>query len=271
MSRSVLIGMALPAILAVIFVAGFFHGGPEPASARTVAKVPAEAPAMKREIEEASRDFISDKTARDPVFAEASKLARKPAISGRVGSFLSLTTGPGYRRAAQMSLKVEDCAKAEEGLETKLEELKGEILEMVMEGTEGSRTCMLSVLVPSDHFREFISHLRGMGTVQSERITASRLTPGRNEPPPANGHDVRELSHVNLRMADEKVAQNVLESRGVLAASFDESASHFMKGAAVMVEGVGYVLPFFLALLVMAIPLVIAMRLRRVRTVRIHE
>ena len=134
----------------------------------------------------------------------------------------------------------------------------------------GARTCALSVLIPSDHFREFVTYLREMGKVQSERITASRLKPGREPALGANGHDVRELSHVSLRMADEKVAQNVLESRGVLAASFDAGASHFMKGAAVMIEGVGYVLPFLMALIVMVVPFAIATRIRRLRTVRIQ-
>ena len=66
-------------------------------------------------------------------------------------------------------------------------------------------------------------------------------------------------------MADEKIAPAVLESRGVLAASFGESASHFMKGLAVLVELFGYALPFVLAFLAIALPFLLVIRLRRAR------
>jgi hypothetical protein len=105
-----------------------------------------------------------------------------------------------------------------------------------------------------------------MGKIQSERITASKLRPGQAGGGGAvEALDPRELSLVSLRMADEKVAQSVLESRGVLAASFDRSSSHFLKGLAVLVEIVGLVLPFALALLGVALPFLIALRLRRVK------
>jgi hypothetical protein len=66
-------------------------------------------------------------------------------------------------------------------------------------------------------------------------------------------------------MADEKVAQSVLESRGILAASFDRSSSHFLKGLAVVVEAFGLILPFALALLGVAVPFLIARRIRRAK------
>ena len=77
--------------------------------------------------------------------------------------------------------------------------------------------------------------------------------------------DPRELSLVTLRMADEKVAPEVLESRGVLAASFDKSASHLLQGVAVIVEGVGYVLPFAIVLAFIFVPVFLAVRWRRMR------
>ena len=61
---------------------------------------------------------------------------------------------------------MQDCTKAEDALETKLQDIRGEILEMLMEGTEGSRTCTLSVVIPADKFRVFIADLRGMGKIQ---------------------------------------------------------------------------------------------------------
>jgi hypothetical protein len=137
---------------------------------------------------------------------------------------------------------------------------------MVMEGTEGSRTCTLSAVIPAEQFRAFIVDLRKMGKVQSERITASKLRPGQAEDSAAGGGpDPRELSLVSVRMADEKVAQTVLESRGILATSFDRSASHFMKGLAVIVELFGLALPFLLALAALAVPALLVLKLRRPR------
>jgi hypothetical protein len=143
-----------------------------------------------------------------------------------------------------------------------------------MEGTEGSRTCTLSVLIPADKFREFVVVLRKMGKVQAEKITASKLKPGEaKEAGPVeskDGPDPRELSIVAIRMADEKVAQTVLESRGLLASSFDRSASHFMNGMATLVEALGYVLPYFIGLSALLVPLFVVARLRRAREVRIQ-
>jgi hypothetical protein len=171
------------------------------------------------------------------------------------------------RRAGDLSLRVEDCTKAEDALETKLTAIKGEIVDMVMEGTEGSRTCTLSAIIPADQFRAFITELRKMGKVQSERITASKLKPGQADVTVAAANpDPRELSLVSLRMADEKVAQNVLESRGILSTSFDRSASHFLKGLAVMVELFGMLLPFLIAFAAVAAPILVLVKLRRSRT-----
>jgi hypothetical protein len=104
-----------------------------------------------------------------------------------------------------------------------------------------------------------------MGKVQSERITASKLRPGVGGKDVDGAVDARELSLVSIRMADEKVAQTVLESRGVLASSFDRSASHFLKGLAVIVELVGMILPFVLGFVVLAAPLLAVRWLRRAR------
>jgi hypothetical protein len=181
--------------------------------------------------------------------------ARPPGLLARVES-------PDYRRAADLSLRVADCVKAEDELEAKLEKVRGEILDMLMEGTEGSRRCVLRVLVPSPSFRAFVTELRAMGKVQAEKITASKVKAG-GAAPAAEEVDPRELCFVSVRMADEKVAQAVLESRGLLAASFDRSASHLMKGVAVLVEGFGYVLPFGLAAAAVLVPALLLRRLRR--------
>jgi hypothetical protein len=101
-----------------------------------------------------------------------------------------------------------------------------------------------------------------MGKVQAEKITASKLKSGSSSAA-VEEVDPRELCLVAIRMADEKVAQAVLEGRGTLAASFDRSASHLMMGAAVLVEGIGYVLPFALAGIALLIPALLIRRFRR--------
>jgi len=189
-----------------------------------------------------------------------------PSAAPTAKGLLNLTTAPGYRRAGDLSLRVQDCTKAEEELELKLQEIRGEIVEMLMEGTAGSRTCTLSVVIPADKFRGFITDLRKMGSIQTERITASRLKPGQVEGgTPEGGPNPRELSLVNLRMADEKVSLTVLEGRGVLASSFDRSSSHVLKGVAVLVEAFGFVLPFVLVFAGIVVPWLVLQRIRRAR------
>ncbi|MBI3854485.1 MAG: DUF4349 domain-containing protein [Planctomycetes bacterium] len=237
-------------LLLLIFTAGFFHAGSEsPKACRNSEAAGCPAPG-----------------------AEAPELRNQDLFKAPAGArgLLAMTQSPGYKRAGDLSLRVADCTKAEDDLESKLTAIKGEIIDMLMEGTEGSRSCTLSAVIPADQFRSFITDLRKMGKVQSERITASKLRPGQaDRTAAAEGADPRELSLVSIRMADEKVAQTVLESRGVLASSFDRSASHFMKGLAVIVELVGLALPFGLAFIGLSLPVLLALRLRRSRTVSV--
>lgn len=248
MSKAGTAALLTAAVVSLVFLAGFFH-------AETSAK-----PAAPRPAEAVTGNYRESADREDQ--RVRSSMPPPPAARG----LMAMTQSPLYRRAADMTLRVADCTKAEDELETKLQKIHGEILDMVMEGTAGSRTCTLSVVIPADQFREFINGLRGMGTVQSERITASKLKPGQADKVAAvEGADPRELSLVAIKMADEKVAQNVLESRGVLASSFDRSASHFMKGLAVIVELVGLVLPFVIGFLALAAPLLVVKWLRRAR------
>jgi len=240
---------------ALIFIAGFFNErapeacSPQPVRSAIIA-APSESPSP-----------------RETYFVEEGKMQADALRRTKVQGLLALTSAPGYKRAGDLSLRVPDCTKAEDELETKLQKIKGEIIDMLMEGTEGSRTCSLSVVIPAHEFRGFITALRTMGKIQAERITASKLKPGQAEAGAAGGDpDPRELSLVSIRMADEKIAQTVLESRGILAASFDRSASHFMKGLAVIVELFGLALPFLLAFGALALPVWVGLRLRRART-----
>ena len=243
MSRLGWASLLAGAIVFLVFGAGFFHAESKSPAARVASKESRE----EYEIPE-----------------------RADALRDRSPGLLALTNSPAYKRAGDLSLRVADCTKAEDDLETKLSAIKGEIVDMVMEGTEGSRTCTLSAVIPADQFRAFIAELRKMGKVQSERITASKLRTGQVDKAVAvEGADPRELSLVSLRMADEKIAQTVLESRGVLSSSFDRSASHFLKGLAVIVELVGMALPFALGFLALAAPILAVRWVRRSRTVAV--
>ena len=248
MSRLGTASLLAGGIVLVIFMAGFFHASDKEMSAPAACKAP---------MPMVAADY-REEAGLKPMDIAGSLKAQK--------GLLAMTNSPSYKRAGDLSLRVADCTKAEDDLESRLTAIKGEILDMVMEGTEGSRTCTLSAIIPADQFRTFIIELRKMGKVQSERITASKLRPGQADKAAAvEGADPRELSLVSIRMADEKVAQTVLESRGVLASSFDRSASHFMKGTAVLVEFVGMALPFVLGFLALAAPVLAVKWLRRAR------
>ena len=245
MSRLGMASLLAGVIVFLIFTAGFFHAEDKSVAACKPPPAPERMPSFREECEKPA--------------------APADALRGRAGGLLAMTNSPSYKRAGDLSLRVADCTKAEDELETRLTAIKGEIVDMVMEGTEGSRTCTLSAVIPADQFRAFIIELRKMGKVQSERITASKLRPGAAGKEIEGAADPRELSLVSIRMADEKVAQTVLESRGVLASSFDRSASHFMKGLAVIVEFVGLALPFVLGFLGLAAPVLLVKALRRGR------
>jgi len=245
MSRGAWIVVAASGLILTLFGAGFARSGPMGKDCIPVAPLH---PRAEDPLPERSRDYAGQKVAWS---------------AARPGGLLALTSSPNYKRAADFSLKVEDCTKAEDALESRLEAIKGEIVDMLMEGTEGSRTCTLSVLIPADAFRAFITDLRKMGKVQAERITASKLKPGEAKGEEPGAPDPRELSLVAIRMADEKVAQTVIESRGLLASSFDQGASHFMNGLAVLVQALGYVLPYFLVLAALVVPVAVIRRTRR--------
>jgi hypothetical protein len=250
MSKTGTFAILAGGLVSLVFLAGFFSSAEKSADSAVRRPVCNEA----------------DYAATPSVAFRASAPAAEPPPAPR--GLLAMTNSPAYKRAGDLTLRVADCTKAEDDLEAKLVAIKGEIVDMVMEGTEGSRTCTLSAIIPADQFRAFISDLRKMGKVQSERITASKLRPGQAESAGLAGSpDPRELSLVSVRMADEKIAQTVLESRGILATSFDRSASHFMKGLAVVVELVGLALPFLLAFLGLALPVWAGFKLRRSRSV----
>src|SRR5262245_8015031 len=143
MKRGMTAALLVTGLLSVIFSAGFFHRSDAPAEPCRPAR-----PAIAREELEPHSDQVVWHGGYNAV-----------ANAPEQGGMLALTQSPNYRRAADLSLRVADCTKAEDDLESRLREIKGEILEMLMEGTEGSRTCTLSVLIPSNEFRSFVVEL----------------------------------------------------------------------------------------------------------------
>lgn len=168
-----------------------------------------------------------------------------------------------YRRSADVSVEVEDTIATYERLEERLAELKGQIVEMDIRGSDVGRSGRILMEIPTERFNAFVAECRKMGKVMLERISAQRLGAGRAG---AGGEpDPREIALVALSLRDQKVAPQVEEGRGVLAASFSKGAAHFLKGMAVVVEVAGYALPFLLAFVVFAVPAVLGVRIARRR------
>src|SRR5581483_1300154 len=92
--------------VAVIFLAGFFHAEKSPEAEARRAPLPCL-------VEESALKYAG-RSAPVDVYAAAEPAA--PAPRG----LLALTSTPGYKRAGELSLRVEDCTKAEDTLESKL-------------------------------------------------------------------------------------------------------------------------------------------------------
>lgn len=251
-----ILGTLVLALLGAVCLAGFFSGAAERSAPASCIEAP-----LAKSPRETAKPMAPP---RDGQYFEQRSSDVLPAVPAKPG-LLARVESPDYRRSAELALKVVDCVKAEDLLEEKLEKIRGEIVDMLMEGTEGSRRCTLRVLVPSPSFRGFVSELRAMGKVQAEKITAAKIRGG--GAPAAGEPDARELCLVAVRMMDERVAAAVVEGRGNLASSFDRSASHLLNGLSVLVEGLGYVMPFALAAAAILVPALLMRRLRRARAV----
>ena len=105
----------------------------------------------------------------------------------------------------------------------------------------------------------FVKEVRELGEVTREHVSARAWKPGAGE----GGGEAEEFARVRIDFTDVDTSAAVDESKGVLATSFDRSASHFLKGMAVLVEGVGYGLPYLIVGLLVGLPLYGAVRLSR--------
>lgn len=147
-----------------------------------------------------------------------------------------------YYREARLRLAVSDTLKANDEIERIAEKHKCEIVNLVIEGNDRSRSCSVEFSVPADRFDGFVRELRGLGEVIQERITARRLQ-GTGA---GGGTDSRlEFARVRVELVDRG------GRRGIFARSLDASINHFIRGGALLLEGTGYVLPFLIPLSVL--------------------
>jgi hypothetical protein len=216
-------------VVALIFGAGFFHED----------AVEAPAPA---------------KPAR-PVSVELDNtVAWGDNTRGAAGNLLN--SGRLYRLQCEFTLKVKAVLNLEEKLKGMLEDHKGTIEQLEITGTERGREGTAVVSVPTDHFDPFVKSVRELGQIKHEHVTAVSWKPGR-----ATG-GAPEFAVVTLSFSDIGTSPAVDESKGILATSFDRGAAHFLKGSAVMVEGLGYALPYAIAMILILGPTLAILRLR---------
>ncbi len=169
-----------------------------------------------------------------------------------------------YHRTGEFTCRVESVISVYEAIDTDVRKLfGGKITSMEITGNDDGRQGTLQCAVSIDKFNDFITYIRKRGKILAERITASSKPPVRGEVPANEEIDERELSLVTVRLMDEKVAKEVGESKGMLAASFSKSTGHFLSGLAVIVEGFGWVAPYAGILIALVLPIVIVQRIRR--------
>src|SRR2546426_8999084 len=116
MTRGAWVMIVVAALVLTIFVAGFFKSEAGSPLARGMDSVPCK---------------VAPCEPRTPCYAPervdaAGKVTWSTVQPANTKSgLLALTSSPNYKRAADLSLKVEDCTKAEDALEERLKEIKG--------------------------------------------------------------------------------------------------------------------------------------------------
>ncbi len=176
----------------------------------------------------------------------------KDGQGGFLGSTLHLPENL-YHRTGEFTCRVESVIDIYTAIEKDITPLfGGEITALEITGNDDGRQGTIECSVSVDKFNEFVTYIRKKGKVLSERIAATAKS---KEPAKETGE--RKLSLVSVTVIDEKVARELGESKGMLAASFSRSTSHFLRGVAVIVEGLGWILPYALVLAGLAVPLAI--------------
>lgn len=251
-TRWSVLALAAGSFVLIVGVAGFFHSEDKEASAQ---KLPEGRQILRGALPHLgmeSEELVMDRTA-----------PNSPGKGSGEPMTWSLPFGGAYRRAAEFQVKVKDSIKADDDIEKTADEVGGTLLDLVLEGTDGARRGVISFKIPSDKVNVFIKAVRGLGMIQHERITAQHLGEGSGGKVQNGEMDEREFSLVRVNFWDEAVAPEVKEGRGLFAASFNKSASHFLKGLAVFIELTGLVLPYMLAAGLILAPILAVVRMRR--------
>lgn len=233
-----------------VFTAGFFHAGAEP-NALSRDMEPGRPAAGMVSCEEAC---IAEKFPMDAPSLSPSRM--RPGIYAPSGS---------YEQRADVSVEVENVVETIDRVREQIEGLGGQIVSMDTHGNDDGRQGSIQVELPAESFNVMLSHCRGWGTVLQERITIRRISLQSDERSSYSpgGTDLREFALVEIRMHDRKIAPEVMKSSGLLAASFGRSTGHFLKGLAVVVEVLGYVLPYLVAVFLLVAIMMVGARGRR--------
>jgi len=242
--------------LAAVFVAGFFHE-----SAARQEPAPGAPPSARAG---GYNDALQPK-------AQTRLAARSPEPCMERGEFRGADLAASfhvpanlYRRAGEFSCKVESVIKAYADIDKRIKTFGGEISEMEITGNDEGRRGRIACTVSTDRFNDFIDYARTLGKVLDERITATArpAAKGGRHIEGSDDVDPRELSVVTLSLMDEKVAKEIHASKGMLATSFNRSASHFLAGIAVLVEIFGWIAPYAMMLALVVVPVVVVRRFR---------
>jgi hypothetical protein len=235
-------------LLAVaVFVAGFFYSadqGPRLA-------VTAPEPEQQAFLEGRADDAIGAPVPAMPSGRRGAVPVDRKVESSRVSDPANNLPQTQYARNARMSVEVEDTIAAFEGIEKRAQELGGELVSVNLQGNDEGRQGPVSLEVPTERFNDLVTDSRGLGKVLNEVITAQRqqrptaFNPWNTQ----NAQPSVQVAQVTLTLRDQKIAPEVSRGQGILSGSFARSAEHCLKGLAVMIEGVGYVLPFIILLM----------------------
>lgn len=180
------------------------------------------------------------------------------------GLLYQLLQSKPYKRDAEFSIQVDDAIKTERSIETMLKEYKGELLALSLQGSKTGRQGSLAAYIPVDYFNTFVDEVRRLGEILSENITVVQLPEQKPGIPPATPNDLTqrgELTLVKISFNEATIVK--AENKGIIAGSFSNSITHFLKGSAVIIEGLGYLLPFLVLLAIIGACFYLLAKLKR--------
>lgn len=148
-----------------------------------------------------------------------------------------------YYRIANIRIEVSAFLQTYEKIEDVLKEKKCEIVESSIEGNDDFRSGYIYIRVPADNFNDVIKQIRKQGKVKGESIKSQLV----ENPKTKSDSEKLELHYIRVELSDKpNVEEKPSEDKGVLANAFNKSSVNFARGSALLVEGLGYILPFVL-------------------------